>query len=301
MHFAHSNDHGDQSGWQPLAEHLQAVARLAAIRGEKFGVAKAARLAGLLHDLGKYSRAFQLYIANRGPGTNHSTAGAREVLEQASRPADRPIVELIAYGIAGHHAGLPDRSGETRSLDDRLADRTIPPLDPVWRDKIAIDAAGLMPTGFCRHPDKVRHAFQLAFLGRMIFSCLVDADFLDTESYYTKVEGRTVDRLWPALPAHVAGLIAAFDAHMAAKRASAADTPLNGLRGEILDHARAKAALKPGVFTLEVPTGGGKTLVSLGFALEHARLWGMERIVVAIPFAEAWIETTNLIYAGSVH
>jgi len=94
----------------------------------------------------------------------------------------------------------------------------------------------------------------------MIFSCLVDADFLDTEAFYAKAVGRVVDRTWPALPAIVGRLIVAFDAHMAEKRKSAAETAVNSVREDVLAHVRDKAAARPGIFTLTVPTGGGKTL-----------------------------------------
>ncbi|MDQ0395878.1 CRISPR-associated helicase Cas3' [Labrys monachus] len=294
MYYAHSSEDQDRARWQPLAEHLRAVAELGAVRGGKFGAGKACAVAGWLHDLGKYTKEFQAYIAGqRRDGGDHSTAGAQEVLRLASARSDRLIAELVAYAIAGHHAGLPDRSGETGSLDDRLV-KALPQLDAVWRDEVEADAAGLFPPAFEPHPDGSRHAFQFAFLGRMIFSTLVDADFLDTEAYYAGLEGRPVDRDWPLLPGHVDRLVGLLDAHMAAKTKAAPDTPLNRLRGEILGHVRAGAALAPGVFTLDVPTGGGKTLASLAFALDHARRWGMERIVYAIPFTSIIDQTATI-------
>lgn len=193
------------------------------------------------------------------------------------------MVDLLSYGIAGHHGGLPDRLAASGGLADRIKSKTLPALDPVWQSEVAHDASGLFPATF-RQQTRDRQAFQLAFLGRMIFSCLVDADFLDTEAFYARTAGQEVDRNWPALGAHLDDLIAAFDAAMAEKRAGADDKPLNRLRDDILSHVREKAALPPGLFTLEVPTGGGKTLATLGFALEHARRWNMERIVYAIPF-----------------
>ncbi|CAM5330121.1 hypothetical protein FALB51S_01114 [Frigidibacter albus] len=125
----------------------------------------------------------------------------------------------------------------------------------------------------------------------MIFSCLVDADFRDTEAFYTRLEGREADRDWPALRDLLPGLRAAFDAHMAGFPAK---TDLNLLRAEVLQHIRAQAALPPGLFTLTVPTGGGKTLASLGFALDHAARHGHRRIIYAIPYTSIIDQTAAI-------
>jgi CRISPR-associated endonuclease/helicase Cas3 len=126
----------------------------------------------------------------------------------------------------------------------------------------------------------------------MIFSCLIDADRVDTERFYARIEVRVVDRDWPRLPDIVERLIAAFDAYMAGMKAG--DTPVNRLRADILTHVRAKAASRRGVFTLNVPTGGGKTLASLAFALDHARHHGMDRVVTAIPFTSVIDQTAGI-------
>lgn len=293
MYYAHSTKNTDGSDWQRLADHLQQVARLAAARGDKFGAGRAAALAGWLHDLGKYAAAFQNYISHRGPGgVDHSTAGAKEVIALGLKEGDGLMAELIAYAIAGHHAGLPDKSGDASTLADRF-EKPLEPLDARWRREVDFDATELMPKDFTWRRDG-RHAFQAALLGRMIFSCLVDADFLETEAFYASVDGNEIDREWPKLPDQMDRLIAAFDAYMADKQRSAALTPLNQLRGEILTHVRARAALPRGVFTLNVPTGGGKTLASLGFALDHAKRWGMERIIYSIPFTSIIEQTASI-------
>jgi|ERR1700722_14020794 len=150
MYFAHSTEDLNQTAWQPLVDHLNGVADLAAWRGAKFGGASAAALAGRLHDLGKYTQAFQLYIQGRGPSVDHSTAGARTArdLANSGAPPDRLMLDLIAYVVAGHHAGLPDRHFGAASLDSRLAQKTIEPLDPIWKDEIAIVTSGLFPANF---------------------------------------------------------------------------------------------------------------------------------------------------------
>ena len=295
MHYAHSAGRVDRSDWQPLDDHLRQTGLRAAALANKFGAAKAAALAGGLHDLGKYSEAYQAYIGGRGPGgVDHSTAGAQEVLNLGVKGSDKGMAELIAYAIAGHHAGLPDMSGETSGLADRLK-KIVPPLDAIWQNEIEIDSTELAPANL--KPRAKIGGFQIAFLGRMIFSCLVDADFLDTEAFYAAVDGRQIDRSWPLLSDEIERMIVRFDAHMLAKRRDAADTPLNQLRSEILTHVRQKAGLPRGVFTLNVPTGGGKTLASLGFALDHARHWKMDRIVYAIPFTSI-IDQTASIFRG---
>jgi CRISPR-associated endonuclease/helicase Cas3 len=294
MHFAHSTENSDQSDWQLLADHLRAVAELAAASGAKFGAARAAAIAGWLHDLGKYSAAFQLYIQGRAPSPDHSTAGALFALDLAKSGAtsDRLMADLLACLVAGHHAGLPDRRNGPASLEGRVGRNTIEPLDPIWSSEVSLVTTGLFPDAFKWHPDRARHPFQLAMLGRTVFSCLIDADRVDTERYYASIEGREVDRTWPALPAIVDRLLFALKTHMAGlgKR----DTPVNRLRAEILKHVRSKAAAPRGVFTLTVPTGGGKTLAALAFALGHAQHHGMERIITAIPFTSVVDQTATI-------
>jgi CRISPR-associated endonuclease/helicase Cas3 len=155
MNFAHSTENPDQSDWQSLADHLKEVAELAAARGGKFGAPLAAALAGWLHDLGKYTEAFQLYIQHRGPSPDHATAGARVALDLAkgSAPSDRLMADLVSYAVAGHHAGLPDRRFGTASLDSRIAQKASEPLDPIWRTEAAFTASGLFPARFRQHPD----------------------------------------------------------------------------------------------------------------------------------------------------
>lgn len=223
---------------------------------------------------------------------DHSTAGAALVMKLA-RGDDRIIAELIAYAIAGHHAGLPDKHGESLStLGERLKSFDPASIDTAWEGEVAADATGLLPKLHWQ-PDGQRAAFQLALLGRMLFSCLIDADFKDTERFYGSIEGRFFDREWPRLADILPGLLARYEAHM--DRVRKADSAINILRASILDHVRGRAADAPGLFTLTVPTGGGKTLASLGFALDHARTHGHERIIYAIPFT-AIIDQTAAIF-----
>ena len=291
--YAHSAKDLPETEWQGLKEHLDAVADLAAEFGRPLGIEAAARAAGLLHDLGKYTPAFQARLRGDTASVDHSTAGAAEILGGATG-RDGVIGQLIAYAIAGHHAGLPDRIGEAGALNARLAQYDASGLDPVWRQEITPVTQGLAPERLGVPPAKSGEdlAFRLSVLGRMIFSCLVDADFRDTETFYDSIKGTRADRAWLRLAAVLPDLLTRFDRHMAGKARS--DSKVNQLRGEILSHVRSKAADAPGFFTLTVPTGGGKTLASLGFALDHARTHGHSRIIYAIPFTSIIDQTAAI-------
>ncbi|CAN7285802.1 CRISPR-associated helicase Cas3' [Rhizobium sp. LjRoot30] len=288
-YFAHSGG-DDRSAWQGLKQHLEQVAALAGQMAEPFGLGKAALLAGLFHDLGKYTQDFQKRLAGAEIRVDHSTAGAWHIL-QTVRGGDKYIAELIAYAILGHHAGLPDKRGSDAALTERIAGFKSASLDKAWQTEISAELSGLMP-GFSWANTKDRLAFQMAFCGRMLFSCLVDADFKDTEAFYSALEGRRPDREWQALQQLLPQFLADFERYMAGKKSSPSD--LNTLRSEILAHVRGRTREKPGLFTLTVPTGGGKTLASLAFALEHAKVHGHSRIIYAIPFTSIIDQTASI-------
>ena len=149
-----------------------------------------------------------------------------------------------------------------------------------------------MPNFARNYPSREALCFGLSVMGRMIFSCLVDADFKDTETFYAALEGRVVERDWPTLDALLPVFREAFDTHM--RDEASTGTTVNRLRGDILAHVRGKAGEAPGLFTLTVPTGGGKTLASLGFALDHAQAHGHRRIIYAIPFTSIIDQTVDV-------
>ena len=279
-YYAHSAENRPQSDWQTLKSHAENVAALAAQFAEPFGAADIARYTGLLHDLGKYSDPFQLRLAGSPQRVDHATAGAKEAIARWQL-----MGKLMAYCIAGHHAGLANGSGEGKgrsTLQERLA-AEVPALNAVWQTEIPLPEHIAAPP---LKPNPKYRGFTQAFFTRMLYSCLVDADYLDTEAFYAKLENKTVERGdYPALSA----LQQAFAQHLQNTRAKAQNSKggqaeLNRLRNEILEYAQQQAALPPGLFTLTVPTGGGKTYTSMAFALEHARQHGQRRIIYVVPF-----------------
>lgn len=286
--YAHSGKQPDRSDWQLLPDHLDNTARLAAERAEPLGLAAAASLIGRYHDFGKYDPAFDRVLNGGNVRVDHSTAGAALLHARASG-AMRLVSEVLCYPILGHHAGLPDRTGADNSMERRLA-AFRDPIDP------AITAAEAPDLGPAAHElvARVRGealGFDLSLATRMLFSCLVDADYRDTEAYYAQLNGRIPDRDWPTLAQLLPDWRRRFDAHMAG---FAPNSDLNRLRADILSHVRGGATLPPGLFTLTVPTGGGKTLASLGFALDHAAQHGHRRIILAIPYTSVTEQTAAI-------
>jgi CRISPR-associated endonuclease/helicase Cas3 len=297
--IAHAAQNVDGSWREPhdLVEHLLGVAERAAGFAENFDAAEWARLAGLWHDLGKFRLRFQRYIrlasgfeadahikgeAGKAP---HSTAGALLACDRFGEKG-----RVLAYLIAGHHAGLSDWNSESSSLQHRLEQED---SRAELNEALAQAPADVVlePAAFAADLRSIpggREGFPLWV--RMLFSCLVDADFLDTEAYMSP-EKITQRGEWTEVPQ----LLEMFDRHMAAFAESAPPTPVNLLRADILAQCRAKAAEAPGLFSLTVPTGGGKTLSSMAFALEHAKRYGKKRVIYVIPYTSI-IEQTADIY-----
>lgn len=285
-YVAHVKLDDDSGNWlEPhrLEQHLQKVAGLSCESAEKFQSAGWGMAAGLWHDLGKYRSAFQKYIRDasgyerenahvEGPQrVTHSTAGAVHSINQWP-----PVPgHIIAYLIAGHHAGLPDWSGGRGSLQFRLKES-----GAEYSEAMEAEIPEELLTS--RLPDipvAARSTDSISLWMRLLFSCLVDADFLDTESYMAPERVNQRGRL-PQL----SELYPVFFERMSRLQKRAAETPLNRTRKAIFDACQRAAAQPPGIFSLTVPTGGGKTLASLGFALEHARQHSKSRIIYAIPF-----------------
>ena len=271
IYYAHSTETADKSDWQPLSEHLVNVAELTERFAAVFGGGEWGRSAGLLHDAGKATKAFVARLEGKTISVDHSTFGARLAGEQAGK-----LGLILSYVIAGHHGGLPDGGEQEGELHFRLKHGKVPEDVEVLPE--VDNLKDLLP------PFKLsrdRGGFSLAFFTRMIFSCLVDADFLDTEGFCSpeKTKERPV-----AEAAKLTSLQQKLARFMTLKIEQAEISEVNGIRRLVLEQCRATANMPPGFFSLTVPTGGGKTLSSMTFALDHAEKHGLRRVIYAIPF-----------------
>ena len=288
--IAHKTEDGRE---QYLFEHAQNVAELCSHFAETFRNADWAFFAGMLHDLGKADSDWQKYIrGEKATSVKHSEAGAQYAFSKMN--SKDPVAKIIPYLIAGHHAGLPDwNEGSGNSLKSILDNTDIPYLEKLLTNP---DLAKLREAEFPKSapfgkntplPDLLEH---LHLWIRMLYSCLVDADFLDTENFMTPDKSEMRGDY-----ASLSELKQNFDSFMSEKTANASDSKINKIRASILQACRNKAKLAPGFYSLNVPTGGGKTLSSMAFALEHAITYGKKRIVMAIPYTSI-IEQTAKIY-----
>ncbi|MGB4765444.1 MAG: CRISPR-associated helicase Cas3' [Rugosibacter sp.] len=288
----------DKAGaWETheLAEHLREVARRTAEGSACFSPFEWGHLAGLWHDLGKYQPEFQKYIRSASgfdahietvPGrVKHAIAGAIHAAERLG-----PYGRLLAYLIAGHHAGLPDwHPGEAKGA--ALSQELTGEVATLAKAKSGGIPHGILDPDISLPKPPIREARELHFWLRMLFSSLVDADFLDTEAFMD--EGRSDLRGdYPTIPM----LGDACERYMTVKFA-VADTHVKALRTEIRDTCLAHATDAPGLFSLSVPTGGGKTLASLGFALRHAEAHKLKRVIYVIPYTSI-IEQTADVFRG---
>jgi CRISPR-associated endonuclease/helicase Cas3 len=271
-----------------LKDHLICTARLASERASAFGAEGWGYAAGLWHDLGKYSAAFQKYLARSNDKdhhvaetkghVDHSTAGAQYAVRGV------PVIgHLLAYIISGHHSGLLDGIGENACLESRLKKD----IDPWEADPSLLqDQRGLALPDFLnkalasRVRDPRGAAFSFAFFTRMVFSCLADADFLDTEAFMDP--SRSADRpTWPKdVIRRMEDALNRFVAD--AYRDTVSEVDL--VRREVREVCLKAGSAERGFFSLTVPTGGGKTLSSLAFALRHAAIHGHRRIIYVAPF-----------------
>lgn len=265
MFLAHISEDGLRE--QSILEHLKETANLAGRFASAFGAEDWGYGCGLLHDIGKYSDSFQKRL-HGGKITDHATSGAKELYQRKNY--------VGAYCISGHHSGLLDGgsvadTGGEATLKGRMQKE----LDDYqeFRNEVTIPAFKTPPL-----KPLERGGFSLSFFVRMLFSCLVDADYLDTEAFMT--DGRagrgkfdSIETLFERLYRHVESWLKNEEL-----------STVNGRRTEILKACLEMGKEEQGIFRLTVPTGGGKTVSSLAFALQHARTHQLSRVIYVIPY-----------------
>lgn len=266
-YIAHKNGDREQS----VLEHLRGTAGLAGDFADSFGKREWGYCCGMLHDIGKYSDEFQKKIKTESNDrVDHATAGAQACEKKGG------LYSILEYCIAGHHAGLPDygNKSERSSLAGRL-EKKIPDYHH-YTDEVTFPELKSMPFDYQKAPNP---DFSLSVFIRMLYSCLVDADFLDTECFMQNGEikrdqGESMEILLKKLENYIAGWMENKDTET-----------INGRRTEILRNClETGKSIGPGLFRLTVPTGGGKTVASLAFALRHAAKYHKKHIIYVIPY-----------------
>ena len=261
---------------QLALDHLVGTASLCSSFAAAFDAEEQGQLAGIAHDIGKYADAFQRRL-HGGPKVDHATAGAYECLK-----IQQP---LAAFAISGHHGGLPDGGGRGDAADTgtfwgRINRASWGKLEDyhAWQSELSLPQANL--------PAFAGKKLEGMFFTRMLFSCLVDADYTDTAAFIngcsdTPVPSSSMEELWRRLQSYIAGWFPPKGA-------------LNTQRCAILETCiQAGAEYEPSLFTLTVPTGGGKTVASLSFALAQAKARGMKRIIYVIPYTSIIEQTAQ--------
>ena len=277
MLYAHTPNSSGQ--WHELQAHLQATAAMARAFAVRFGAGDLAYYAGLWHDMGKFHPKFQAYLqacaqGNRAQPHPHARYGAAYAARHCP---------LLAFPIMGHHAGMPDLSD--------LKARLTQVADMPQAEQPALGAMPALAPPQVQFPHWLQQndALQAELLTRMLFSCLVDADFLDTEAHFDpqraaqRPQGYNLHAMWQQ-----------FEQNQNALLASAPRTPVNAVRREVYEDALRAAQGEPGLYALTAPTGAGKTRALLAFALRHALTHDLERIIVALPYTSIIDQTADV-------
>jgi len=297
--FAHSATGKPLDAWQKLEDHLLNVANLAEKFAEEFGAGEWGYLAGLWHDLGKYRDDWQNFIHQQteGHGPDHSSAGAI----QAQKNMRNLEAMLLAFVIAGHHGGLSDRETLRKRLKEKAQILDLLPSGSIPKSLLSLDKTPDFPSWLRDIPlDKkgkgnLKRAFE--FFIRFIYSALVDADFLDTEEFYDKL-ARPDDPVralrHPISFAPISSYWEQLQNHLQKLEADAQPNLVNQLRSQVRKICALQASSPQGAYTLTVPTGGGKTLSGLVFALTHALHHSLRRVIFALPYTTIVDQTASV-------
>ena len=262
-------------------EHQRGVARLASSFASEFGMADVGHLLGLLHDKGKEQVAWQKYIqgvtgynpkyANTKNGPNHAYIGAH--IAQILYPQLSP---LIAQPIAGHHRGLYDY------------------CEYIEETKKDIPKEVLIPESQSCAMPRLHNlkSYDLHHLVRILFSCLVDADSLDTEEFMNPEQASL-----RGVHTTMEELLCKLEEYLSQLKEKSEDTEVNRIRNYVQEQCIKESQGKMGFYSLTVPTGGGKTLASVLWALNHAVKNHLHRIIIAIPYTSIIVQTAGTLKA----
>ena len=295
--YAHSLEGKPPSEWQTLEDHSNGTAELAAKFAGAFGCENYGRLIGLLHDIGKARESFQAYLLKSNGYDSvedswehtHSGVGALWLRENAKGQGE---LAMLTYCLLGHHVGLPDFNKGEGSWISRMKNEAAILQEGAVQDWIANNAPQWKGITIKR-PDFLSSADSTySFWIRMMFSCLVDADCLDTEAFMQPFKAKVRETKGDSIES----LERVFTAELDKKQAEARQrnpSPVNAVRAEIRKACEEAAEQPQGLFSLSVPTGGGKTLSSTAFALKHAVKHGMKRIIYVIPYTSIIEQTAN--------
>jgi CRISPR-associated endonuclease/helicase Cas3 len=282
--YAHTKENEPESKWQLLSKHLKQTAEIAESFATDEEEGQYFRMAGLMHDFGKYQQEFQEYLKNGGKrgSVPHASWGAAL--------AKKMNLREISLAVNGHHKGLIDTADwqvdmkkysvemgnhpehyKTFLNDLHLSEEDLKKVSPKFSDK-----------------DEQGYSFERELFVRYLFSALADADWLDTEAHFHPEVGEKRGK--KELEADI--MISLLEAHLLEKSKAG---ELNQLRNLVRDYSISKASLPVGFYSMNLPTGLGKTLTSLSWALHHAKVNGLKRIIIVLPFINIIDQTAQIL------
>ena len=265
---------------QSNKEHQNGVAQLAASFANEFGMAEWGRVMGLIHDKGKEQKTFQQHIMKESGfqpdayiegNYDHAYVGALIAKELFWKP---PYYQIISNALMGHHRGLYDEGDK-----QEIFKKAIP-------EDVCVDE---IPANLNLPPKKILPK-DIHHLIRILFSCLVDADYLDTERFMIPKQAELRKR-----KSSIEELLGLLEVFLAKLKSEASDTEVNAIRNKVQQWCMNASDGNVDFYSLTVPTGGGKTLSSVLWALRHAKKNGLKRIIIAIPYTSIITQTAAVL------